>query len=502
MALLSLGQMWAEPKVAFRETFDQCKGTGGNDDRWNGSIASSTFNTDNEGWVSDKAYGAYQCAKFGATNAAGIAETPAINVYTTTATLTFKAGAWDANNEKTTLKLSFTECEGDQASVEMAKGEWTSFAVKLSNITGSIKIKFEGQQASYSRFFLDEVVVTENEDTPDPKSLTGRFSISATQQVEFAPGNLQFHMKDSLWRFAPNQFDWCGTANLEVGNPDYDGWIDMLCWSIGPDNNYGATSNYDTMTYVNREFVDWGDLFETEDWFTMSREEWDYLLNKRSAANDKWAMALIGDTLGMILLPDEWTAPESITFVPRTIPSSELWRDEDAIDDTYDHYRIQRENMPANLFTLEQWAELEAAGAVFLPYAGRRSGGFGNYLNAKCETVTEMYRYFYYENYLGTYWTRTLHNAAKGQADYVYTFKYSVVGGEEQYDWGKNVIWSENGRYGQSVRLVRPAKNDPTDIDQITNHKSQITNKIIRDGLLLIERNGEVFTLTGQKLAN
>lgn len=494
MTLLGFGQMRAEATVVFQETFDQCQGSGGNDGQWSGSIASSAFTADNEGWTSNKAYGANQCAKFGTSSVAGTAETPAISLGdAAAATLTFKAAAWNASADKTTLTLSFTNCDGDQASVEMLKGDWTSYTIALSNITGDVKIQFTGNK----RFFLDEVLVSYEETggTPDIEPVTGLFSISATQQVEFAHGNLQFHMKDSLWRIAPNQYDWCGNANLEVGNPNYDGWIDLLSWSLGQENNYGATSNYDTMTYVNKSFVDYGELFETEDWFTMSRDQWTYLLNTRAGANDKWGMAMIGDTLGMILLPDEWTAPEGITFVPQTVPVSELWSDDDAIDATWDHYRVKKDSMPANKFTLAQWAEMEAAGAAFLPYAGRRSGGFGNYLNAKCQTVSEMYRYSYYENYLGTYWTSTLHNAEKGQADYVYTFNY--YGGED-YRWGKAVIWSENGRYGQSVRLVRLVENVPTDIDQITNDPLPMTNKIIRNGQIFIERNGEVYTITGQ----
>ena len=324
----------------------------------------------------------------------------------------------------------------------------------------------------------------------------GVFSVAADKKVEFAPGNLQFHMKDSVWRFAPNQYDWCGNANLEVGNPNYEGWVDLLSWSLGEANNYGATSNYDTMTYINQSFVDWGTMWDEEEWYTMSRSEWDYVLNKRTGANDKWGMALLGDTLGMILLPDTWTAPEGITFVPKTYPISELWGDNDAIDDTWDHYRVHRDSMPANQFSLEQWAQLEAAGAVFLPYAGRRSGGYGNYLNTKCKTVTEMFRYSYYENYLGTYWTSTLHNAEKGQADYVYTFSY--YGGED-YRWGKAVIWSENGRYGQSVRLVKPHKDGPTGVEsgKCTVYGVQCT-KEMRDGRLFILRGEKMYDATGK----
>lgn len=326
----------------------------------------------------------------------------------------------------------------------------------------------------------------------------GLFSISSNQQVAFAPGNVQFHMMDSIWRFAPNQYDWMGNANLEMGNPNYNGWVDLLCWSVGADNNFGATSNYDTLMCANKDFVDWGTLFTDQEWFTLSHAQWDYVLNQRADANDKWGVAKVGDTLGLVLLPDTWVAPEGVTFVPRNVPTSELWGDDDMIDDTYDHYRVKNADMPANLFTIAQWEQLENAGAIFLPYAGRRSGGYGNYLNTKCKTTTEMFRYSYYENYLGTYWTSTSHNKTKGQADYIYTFKYSKHGEEEIYSWGKNVIWSENGRYGQSVRLARIVEKDPTDI-QNAEVTPQAGKRFI-NGQLFIERNGEMFSVMGQKM--
>ncbi len=46
------GQTTAAPSTLtiFEETFASCDGTGGNDDKWSGSIASSTLVADNEGW--------------------------------------------------------------------------------------------------------------------------------------------------------------------------------------------------------------------------------------------------------------------------------------------------------------------------------------------------------------------------------------------------------------------------------------------------------------------
>ena len=158
MLCFGFGQVWAEANVVFNETFDQCKGLGGNDGQWSGSVANSAFNTDYEGWVSEKAFGADKCAKFGTSSAKGSAETPDIDAEgASTGTLTFKAGAWIG--DKTTLKLSFTNCDGDLSSVTMKNGEWTFYTVALSNISGSFKIKFE-LDATKGRFFLDEVVVS------------------------------------------------------------------------------------------------------------------------------------------------------------------------------------------------------------------------------------------------------------------------------------------------------------------------------------------------------
>ena len=290
----------------------------------------------------------------------------------------------------------------------------------------------------------------------DIAPIGGKFIISAKGDTAvFSRGNLQYQQSTGIWRCALNQYDWAGeAANEQMGNSASEEWVDLFSWSLGAENNYGATSAYLSTAYHNKDFVDWGGLFTDElSWSTLSSSQWSYLLNSRTGANDKWGMALIGDNLGMILLPDDWTAPSGVTFVPRNVPTSELWDDDDMIDATYDHYRVKVANMPANKFSLSEWAALEAAGAIFLPYAGRRSGGVGNHTNRDDETVSAEYNYTYYENYLGTYWTSTAATKTKGTANYVYTFKY-----DGDYNWGKAVIWSENGRYGQSVRLanVRP----------------------------------------------
>jgi hypothetical protein len=44
-------------------------------------------------------------------------------------------------------------------------------------------------------------------------------------------------------------------------------------------------------------------------------------------------------------------------------------------------------------------------------------------------------------------------------------------------------------------------QEDPSlDIDQIANDKSQITNKVLRDGVLFIERNGKTYNAQGAEM--
>jgi len=149
----------------FYESFDQCNGKGGNDDAWSGSVATAAFSPDNTGWVAEKAYGAAQCAKFGTGSVSGSATTPAIAI-NGTATLTFRAGAWNAGGDGTTLNLSVSGgATISPATVTMTKGEFSDFTATITG-TGEVTVTFESAKG---RFFLDEVIVVDpnGSDTPD-----------------------------------------------------------------------------------------------------------------------------------------------------------------------------------------------------------------------------------------------------------------------------------------------------------------------------------------------
>ena len=149
--------------TVFSETFDDCKGTGGNDGQWSGSIASTVYK--NSSWdipTNSKVYIADHCIKFGSSKARGSATTPAINVNKdVTYILTFRAGAW--KGDATTLKLSVSggmfEDGTSSTAVTLKNSTFTTYTLKIKATGTSLKITFESGASSNSRFFLDDVVV-------------------------------------------------------------------------------------------------------------------------------------------------------------------------------------------------------------------------------------------------------------------------------------------------------------------------------------------------------
>ncbi len=138
----------------FYESFDLCDGKGGNDGSWNGSIANATFTPDNDGWVTTKASGASECAKFGTSGTAGSATTPGIEV-DGQAVLSFMAAAWDSSRDKTTLTLTATGGTLDTDEFAIERGDWTECTATIT-ASGTVTLTFD----TGSRFFLDEVKVT------------------------------------------------------------------------------------------------------------------------------------------------------------------------------------------------------------------------------------------------------------------------------------------------------------------------------------------------------
>ena len=173
--------------LPFTETFDESDGVMG----WSGTgVANGTIAFDNDDWVYEYGYGADGAARFGkGSNGKGYAQTPEI-YYAGNATLTFKAGAWNGSSESTTLNLSLSggtiyldaSLSTSVSSVTMQKGAWTEYTLYLKDLTSPFTLKFEGNDASNSRFFLDDIHIEAGIEQPAPQfgaELTNNENVSA-----------------------------------------------------------------------------------------------------------------------------------------------------------------------------------------------------------------------------------------------------------------------------------------------------------------------------------
>ena len=150
--------------ILFKETFDKCVGTGGNDGKFGGTgVAGSVLVPDNDGWLNPTYNDHYccagdKCAKFGTTKVQGKVMSPRFALVGDTATLTFKAACWDYKNDKPILTVDVVGNNAhiveDANNMDMPRGHWTDYTLHIVG-KGYIRLLF----SPHKRFFLDEVVV-------------------------------------------------------------------------------------------------------------------------------------------------------------------------------------------------------------------------------------------------------------------------------------------------------------------------------------------------------
>ena len=210
---------------------------------------------------------------------------------------------------------------------------------------------------------------------PIAPEVIGVFSVSETKQVTFSSGNLQYHPANNEWRFAQSQLDYIGEANNNISST-YNGWIDLFGWSTAT-TNFGV-STYTSSSDYSGSFVDWGTNKIGNDapntWRTLTYDEWDYVVFNRPNASSLKGCAQVNGVNGLILLPDSWTCPSSVTF-------KSGFHSEYSVE-AYSQYQT---------FSADQWSKLESAGAVFLPVAGFRLGSTVDYVQGigYCWSATE-----------------------------------------------------------------------------------------------------------------
>ena len=315
--------------------------------------------------------------------------------------------------------------------------------------------------------------VQDKQEEAEPAYQPKPFTVAEGKQVTFSGGNLQYTRSTQTWAFAEHQYDMLGTDNVDGGGKVFDaiyGYdktgsaladkIDLFGWSGSTGSaKWGIGTSTDNSDYSG-DFVDWGtNIGDGNTWYTLTADEWDYLLDERSDANQLVGVARIqlGEnkyTNGLVLLPDDWTCPAGITF-------------KSGFSNTYSvqAYADQR------TFTLSDWQQLEAAGAVFLPASGFREGSFVGYVQSS-----------------GYYWSAAPDGSDK--ACYMFFISDSYV----SYNYSRN-------RYsGLAVRLVKDYSNVSTGISHSSAANTAIVRKVLYNGQILILRNGIYYDLHGRIL--
>ena len=261
------------------------------------------------------------------------------------------------------------------------------------------------------------------------------FSVSADKIVKFSPGNLQavigggptdtYNYSASSWKFAEHQYDFIGNAagntSFALGTTvDLFGWVGAsasydsygLCTNNSANNEYYGTSVSDELK------TDWGSIPDFvssygEGWRTLTTTEWDYLFTQRTNASSLYGQCQIstanGTVTGMLILPDNWTKPSNCTVTPGTGKFGRV---------TY--------SATASSGASNAWCDMEAAGAVFLPAAGNRTGASVNNVGSG-----------------GFYWSSTPYSDVKYAHNVYFYARYMFP-------------QTDSFRYdGKSVRLVK-----------------------------------------------
>ena len=262
-----------------------------------------------------------------------------------------------------------------------------------------------------------------------PDLLSGVFSVSSTKKVNFSKGNLQATYDGSswTWAFANNQWDYIGKAagNTKVteaspfisenGTVDYFGWVGASStwdgvnqYGITSSNTRNATDGYGNSATENLKY-DWGTLMGTG-WRTLTKDEWDYMLNSRSGT--RYCKAQVNSKSGLVIFPDGYSHPTGPTAPTNT----------NTTDAAY----------TTNSWSGEAWTKMENAGCVFLPAAGLRNG------NSVSDAGADGY-----------YWSSTHYEEGGDGVDRAYNLYFR-----------NNYLSTAVGSYrdkGRSVRLVQAA---------------------------------------------
>jgi len=296
------------------------------------------------------------------------------------------------------------------------------------------------------------------------------FSVSPTKKVYFSKANLKRTPNSNTWEFHNSQVEECYgqpvfqqiTNKLKSINQSnygngpliniYQSSMDRFCWGYytqpsGPFMDVSSTDYVTGRKDLSRTLeTDWGCAFPNTYWRTPTASEWDYLLNNTARGDKRFMLVqffnsdpLAGErTEGLLLFPDNFVEPEGLHRTYQGASSTLTFFSSDWYNQTDQYHLIDRstwdssgdgycDQSNSNMY------KLLAAGAVFLPAVGVRSGGGGYY-----------YKYNYYvsctnnSNFHGQgyYWTASF-NGTDRSAQYLW---FGIHGSQYQGDGSQPTV--------------------------------------------------------------
>lgn len=328
----------------------------------------------------------------------------------------------DATNKTATIKVS--------SNVTIARNQIRPLTVSNANFTGS-------------RAFKDS---------------HGKFSITSTQQVYIAPGNLQWNNHN--WQFANEQFETMTTFDNCVSNPQmvWDAHNqDMFHYSLYMDsiylqkhqwgfwnnngkldisrrvenvknNDFGRSfdmndyNSTDVNTMINQQgkggfwyYNNWGKAFgENSQWMVLSKEEFQYLFTGRindgkchchvgssSNPNASYCLIIMIDDFGkehhgVLIFPDNWENG----YTNESIADAFSWNNTWKINDN-NVWSLSEMFMDISIYRI-----LEEAGCAFLPITGYAKSWSANNVHLAGTICRNENDQGTYDGRLG-YWTRS-----------------------------------------------------------------------------------------------
>lgn len=367
-------------------------------------------------------------------------------------TLTFDFPSGSTNTQDlTNVSLSTTDAGKTvtlycgMEGVAVGPGETKSFYLVVAPYTTADKLTFNvcgSSDACYANYSLVQNTgktlarnrigtqpFASNFDNGEP---CGIFTVAANgNQVEIAPGNLQYQASTNTWRFAPQQYQkigWAAGNNTEMfadGNnyPLADGdrstqsaWIDLFRWGATgcrtgaepytvSENPVPSSAISNTTKTISGTDYDWGhycEILNPRSGHTFAKGAWrlprgrrpgegDYsgefyfMLNERKTRaisntaglgtgheHACFAFATVAGNSGVIIFPDNYVHPAGVS-IPQKI---------DVVNPT-----------ERTSFTAVQWKRMELSGCAFLPACGYAATkylnrDYGYYYTAECANTT------------------------------------------------------------------------------------------------------------------